>query len=346
MDPTYSNQQPISIYFEIGLRNGHFTAIFRKMLNTDLTQILKASSDTIRLHILRLLKRDSLAANELAQILSIKQSALSHHLKVMTQASWLCTRREGNTLFYRRSASLDKDMASVQTSILSSLDKQPLEAQLDSQLQNIRQARQQIGAAFFESHANELDSVTDRIAGFKHYSDAIQEALKLNPLQGYASAMEIGPGDGGFLPFLSNAFKKVYALDIALPMLELAKEQVQDLNNIEFIHGDIQSALDAKITPDFLALNMVLHHIASPADFLAQCWQTLSDDGCLLITDLCTHQQDWVREACGDFWLGFEPDELLSWAKNIGFKTQAPVFVGLKNGFQIQIHLLKKSNGE
>ncbi len=312
------------------------------MLNTDLTQVLKASSDTIRLHILRLLKRDSLAANELASILNIKQSALSHHLKVMTQASWLRTRREGNTLFYRRSSSLDKDMASVQNSILNCLDKQPLEPTLDQARQSIRQARQQIGAVFFENHANELDSVTDRIAGFKHYSDAIQEALKLNPLHKHDFAMEIGPGDGGFLPFLSRTFTQVYALDIALPMLELAKEQVQELDNIEFIHGDIQSALKANISPDFLALNMVLHHIAAPADFLAQCWQALNTNGFLLVTDLCTHQQDWVREACGDFWLGFEPDELLSWASDIGFKAQEPIFVSLKNGFQIQIHIFKK----
>ncbi len=313
------------------------------MPNTDLSLMLKASSDPIRLQILRLLKRETLTASELAMVLDIKQSALSHHLKIMTQAMWLNTRREGNTLFYRRHISDQAALVQVQHSILSCLDNKPLNESCQATLSAIRHSRQQISAAFFDSHAQELDSVTDRIAGYKHYSDAIQDALKRSPLNNQHSALEIGPGDGGFLPFLSDAFEKVYALDIAQPMLELAKKQVQDLDNIEFIHGDIKTAQSSDIHADFVALNMVLHHIASPAEFLAQCWQLLNDQGQLLIADLCAHQQDWVRDACGDFWMGFEPDELLHWAQEIGFQTQEPVLVGLKNGFQIQIHIFKKS---
>ncbi len=312
------------------------------MSKVDLSIILKASSDPIRLLILRLLKRDSLTASELALVVDIKQSALSHHLKIMSQAHWLNTRREGNTLFYRRHISSGHSVAKVQHSILGCLDENALDENADIMLGEIRQARQQISAGFFESHASELDSVTDRIAGYKHYSDAIQEALKRNPMEHTLSALEIGPGDGGFLPFLSKEFKTVYALDIALPMLELAKNQVKDLNNIKFIHGDIKSALQAGIQTDLVALNMVLHHIASPAEFLAQCWSLLNNDGYLLIADLCAHQQDWVREACGDFWMGFEPDELLSWAKTCGFTTQEAILMGLKNSFQIQIKVFKK----
>jgi DNA-binding transcriptional ArsR family regulator len=297
------------------------------MLNIDphinLPLTLKASSDPIRLQILRLLKRDSLTASELALVLDIKQSALSHHLKIMTQAAWLNTRREGNTLFYRRHINTDLTVAPVQQSILGCLDNDDLDEGAQTTLNAIRHARQQIGAAFFESHAEKLDSVTDRIAGYKHYSDAIQEALKRSPL--------------------SEQFEQVYALDIAQPMLDLAKTQVKDLNNIQFIHGDIKTALQENVRADLVALNMVLHHIASPAEFLAQCWQILNDNGQLLIADLCAHQQDWVREACGDFWMGFEPDELLGWARQLGFETQEPVLVGLKNGFQIQIHLLRKN---
>ena len=54
------------------------------------------------------------------------------------------------------------------------------------------------------------------------------------------------------------------------------------------------------------------------------------------------NEQDWVQEACGDFWMGFDTDELLSWAKDLGFVHREPVLLGLKNGFQVQIHLFKK----
>ncbi len=311
-----------------------------EMLN--LAAVLKASADPIRLDILRLLRRDSLAASELALLLDIKQSALSHHLKVMTQAQWLNTRREGNTLFYRRQLSTELSIARVQQAVLASLDAEPLPKALSSELNDLRDERQAISAAFFESHAHELDTVTDRIAGYKHYADALHQALLAVDVADCRSALEIGPGDGGFLPYLSERFAQVYALDIAEPMLELARSQVQELTNIEFIHGDAHTALDKGINVDFVALNMVLHHVPSPAELLADCWQLLNEQGWLLVTDLCAHEQDWVQEACGDFWMGFDTDELLGWAKSNGFEAREPVLLGLKNGFQVQIHLFKK----
>ena len=312
------------------------------METLSLAAVLKASADPIRLDILRLLKRDSLAASELAKLLDIKQSALSHHLKVMTQAQWLNTRREGNTLFYRRQLSADLSIARVQQAVLGSIDSAALETSLLTELTRIRLERQAISAAFFESHAHELDSVTDRIAGYKHYADALHQALSSLNVTRCHQALEIGPGDGGFLPYLSERFEQVYALDIAEPMLELARSQVKALDNIEFIHGDTHVAIEKGIKADFVALNMVLHHVPSPAELLAECWQLLNDEGRLLVTDLCAHEQNWVREACGDFWMGFDTDELLNWAAASGFEASEPILLGLKNGFQVQIHVFKK----
>ena len=312
------------------------------MLNDDLIPTLKAVADDTRLGILRLLKRDSLAASELAQLLEIKQSALSHHLKILSQGKWLKTRREGSTLFYRRQLDADLSIARIQQSILTGLDQVELsQSQLEA-LEDIRSARQQISAEFFENHAYELDSITDRIAGYRHYSDALHDRLSSISLSHLQTALEIGPGDGGFLPYLSDKFEQVIALDISEPMLELARSQVQDLLNVRFIHGDLQTAIKENLHADFVALNMVLHHVPSPVSLLNECWKILNQEGWLLITDLCAHEQTWVQEACGDFWMGFDTDELLNWAIECGFKASAPILLGLKNGFQVQIHLLQK----
>lgn len=313
------------------------------MLNTQLSSVLKASADPIRLDILRLLKRDSLAASELASVLQVKQSALSHHLKVMTQSQWLSPRREGNMLFYRRQLSSNSELMPMQRGILQVVDAQPLSEQHASALQQIRAERQQVCAEFFAEHATELDAVTDRIAGYQHYAATLQQALSQLHLAHGKSALEIGPGKGGFLPYLSQQFDQVYALDIAEPMLALARSQSAGLNNIEFVQGDTQAFLAKGLTVDFAAVNMVLHHIPSPAELFAECWQLLHTNGWLVITDLCAHEQDWVREACGDFWLGFDPDELLHWATSAGFAPQPPVFLGLRNGFQVQIQLFQKT---
>ena len=76
-------------------RDQQFTAL--------LAALCKASSDPLRLQVLRVLREDSFGVGELCAIFGIRQPALSHHLKVLANAGLVATRREGNSIFYRRS---------------------------------------------------------------------------------------------------------------------------------------------------------------------------------------------------------------------------------------------------
>ncbi|MEX2365361.1 MAG: metalloregulator ArsR/SmtB family transcription factor, partial [Pseudohongiellaceae bacterium] len=67
-----------------------------------LALLCKAAGDNLRLTILRILRTESLGVLEMSKILGIRQSALSHHLKVLAGAGLVSTRREINTKFYRR----------------------------------------------------------------------------------------------------------------------------------------------------------------------------------------------------------------------------------------------------
>ena len=62
-----------------------------------------AASDTLRLLVLRVLRKDSFGVSELCAIFDTRQPALSHHLKVLANAGLVAARREANTSFYRRS---------------------------------------------------------------------------------------------------------------------------------------------------------------------------------------------------------------------------------------------------
>ena len=68
-----------------------------------LASLCKASADPLRLQVLRVLRKDSFGVSELCAIFDIRQPALSHHLKVLANAGLVATRREGNSIFYRRS---------------------------------------------------------------------------------------------------------------------------------------------------------------------------------------------------------------------------------------------------
>jgi ArsR family transcriptional regulator len=91
-----------------------------------------------------------------------------------------------------------------------------------------------------------------------------------------------------------------------------------------------------------MVLNMVTHHLASPAVAFSGARKLLRPGGCLLVVDLCPHDQDWARDACGDLWLGFEPEDLDKWALENNLSTGQSLYLGLKNGFQIQARLYHK----
>jgi ubiquinone/menaquinone biosynthesis C-methylase UbiE len=116
----------------------------------------------------------------------------------------------------------------------------------------------------------------------------------------------VGSGDGSFLHDLACRFHQVTALDNSLAMLELARKlcNCESPDNVYLILAD--ALQDAQLQADCVVVNMVLHHFAAPAEALRQLAHFLQPGGSLLVTKLCSHNQTWTREACGDLWLGFE----------------------------------------
>ena len=87
---------------------------------------------------------------------------------------------------------------------------------------------------------------------------------------------------------------------------------------------------------------MVLHHTPSPAEIFSDLGALLNKDGQLFVTDLCRHDQSWVQDACGDLWLGFEPEDLSDWAASAGLIEGQSVYLTQLNGFRVQIRQFLK----
>lgn len=101
-------------------------------------------------------------------------------------------------------------------------------------------------------------------------------------------------------------------------MLELAR-QVCERENLHNVNLQLADALGATgANADCVVLNMVLHHFSDPALALRQLATRVKAGGSLLVTELCSHDQGWAREACGDLWLGFEQEDLARWATAAG----------------------------
>jgi len=305
----------------------------------------KAASDPLRLEALRVMRNNSYGVLELCHILDVKQSALSHHLKVLAQAELVDTRREGNSIFYRRHCRGSQDpFFALQLALFETIDDQPLQKTTLARLQHIQKDRAASSKNFFRQQAASFEQQQERIATHALYGHSVLDLLQNANLAKRDCALEVGPGNGEFLVELAPLFKQVIALDNSEEMLTRAKQQVAEkkLAHVQFVHGDTEKAIEKKLLADCIVLNMVLHHVPSPADMFEDLFQLCHEGGILLVTELCRHQQDWVKQACGDLWQGFEPEELLLWARDAGFSIEQNVYHALRNGFQIQIHSFRK----
>ncbi len=286
---------------------------------------------------------ESFGVMELCHIFQIAQPAMSHHLKILANADLVSTRREGNSIFYRRSLiPFEAPLSDSFQALFQAIDQSPLSLATRKRVAEIHRNRDSSSKQFFEKNADRLKQNQDLIAEFCHYAGCSQDLLNNENLSRDALVVEIGPAESPLLGYLSERFDHVIALDNSEEMLEKARTANPDRGNIAFHLGEISSPVIKPDSADLIALNMVLHHMASPAQFFSTAQTRLAPGGRLFVMDLCPHNQDWARDVCGDLWLGFEPADLDAWAAEAKLAIGQSAYIGLKNGFQVQLRLFYK----
>lgn len=66
----------------------------------DLAELFKVFGDSTRIKILYVLFESEMCVCDIAQLLNMSQSAISHQLRVLKQSQLVKYRREGKTVFY------------------------------------------------------------------------------------------------------------------------------------------------------------------------------------------------------------------------------------------------------
>lgn len=313
-----------------------------------LAAVYKASGDPLRLEILRVLRRETFGVLELCQLLECKQSGMSHHLKVLARAGLVESQREGNAIFYRRPLRhSDESLEGLAIAqIFDAVDRIALSSERQTRVAAIRQQRSAQSQAFFARYAERFRERQELIADYDQYAVPVVGLIdaRLGDAQ-RRRAIEIGPGEGAFLPALAQRFTQVFGVDNSAEMLALATEAVrrEGLDNVTLTRGEAGTIADLEENGQFpgqfdlVVANMVLHHLPNPADIFPDVAALLAPEGRFIISELSSHDQNWVRHNCGDLWLGFGANELTTWARAAGLLAAEPIFIGLRNGFQIQI---------
>ena len=297
----------------------------------------KAAGDPLRAGVLRVLRDESFSVGELCAIFEIAQPAMSHHLKVLSQAALVTRRREGNTMFYRRLMPAQADGANeiLRNTLFQSLDQAPLTEAWADHIAAIHRARKTMSERFFQANADKFDDQQARICSAGVYAPTVREIIQAS-VADKRSLLEVGPGDGELLESLSPHFHDVTAIDNSASMLERTRQACLALDNIKLLAKPFD-ALPRIRKYNAVVAAMVVHHLPSPQQFFQQAQWVIKKNGVLVVVELCSHDQQWVHDACGDLWLGFEEADLNAWAARTRFAHQSTQHLAQTNGFRVQI---------
>ncbi len=306
--------------------------------------LLKAAADPLRLNILKVLASNSFNVAELCHIFELRQPALSHHLKLLANAALVSHRKEGTSAFYRR-ATNDIELSALRSSIFDAIEQLPKDKMLDHRIQDVNRERAATAELFFSTHVDTFAEQQDLIADFPVYGETVAQVIQRALGDRRKNALELGPGRGELLPYLSSIFERVIGVDVSMAMLEIAQAVInkQSLTNVTLMHSDTSALqVDAQ---DLIVLNMVLHHTPDPAQIFIDLGNVLRPAGKLVICELVRHEQSWVKEACGDLWQGFDQSDLIKWAKQANLVITDSEFFALRNVFQFQILTFESTIG-
>jgi arsenite methyltransferase len=172
----------------------------------------------------------------------------------------------------------------------------------------------QASGDYFERVASQWDSLR---AGY--FTEAVRvAAIAKAYLRPEMIVADVGAGTGFIAAGLAPLVKQVYALDGSVAMLEVARKNLADFDNIVFQSSDGASLPLDDGSVDAVFANMYLHHSPDPLAAIREMVRVLRPGGRLVITDMDRHDQDWMRQEMADEWLGFDRAELNAWFREAG----------------------------
>lgn len=281
-------------------------------------QIYKALADETRLRLLRLLARSPLNVNEILSIVQMGQSRVSRHLRILAEADLVTRRREGTWIYYESHADSEWPLVKDTLSLLSDHERDLPSYEHDVQrLEEAIERRRRQTLSFFDSLTDHSEA-GERLSPDGHTYREL--ALSMLPAR-LERVLDLGTGSGLMLPSLLERADKIIAVDASTTMLQLARQTAGKaaVDRCDFRLGDLEHLPVADGEVDAVIACMVLHHVPRPEAAIEEAWRALEPGGQVTIVDLAQHEDESMREAHADLWLGFRPIQMRRWLSQAGF---------------------------
>ena len=302
----------------------------------------KALSDETRLRLMCVLMRYELSVNELVSILEMGQSRVSRHLKILTEAGLLDSRRDGLWVFYAAVSSgsgfafLQANRPLFEEDALIRADIQMASQIIEERALKTRQ--------FFNTIAEHWDTLSREVLGGYDLAEAVCAAIP-DPC---TVAVDLGCGTGIVLERMYNKATQVIGVDGSPRMLELSRRRLSSLSGsdqedrLSLRIGDLSHLPLRDGEGDFASINMVLHHISEPAGVLGEIHRVLHPGALLLVADFDQHNQERMRIEYGDLWLGFSEASMTQFLTSTGFSVLSCLRRPVEQGLALNLTLAER----
>ena len=290
-------------------------------------RVFKALADETRLRMIRLLMRGPLNVNEIIDVLQMGQSRVSRHLKILAEAGLVASQRQGTWIYYQASQSSAESLIRETLVLLQRHERVLAHYTEDLQgLEAMVERRREKTRSFF-------DSLTDPEELHQCLNGDFYRRIVLSLLPERCQvALDLGTGSGLLLPELLGRAERVIAVDASRTMLDMARQTVgKGASRCDFRLGDLAHLPVADGETDAVVACMVLHHVSHPLEALAEAFRALRAGGQISIVDLHQHDDESLRERLADLWLGFAPEEVEGWLRDLNFDVVDAGVVGRSN---------------
>jgi ArsR family transcriptional regulator len=280
--------------------------------------VFKAMADRTRQRTLIALCRHELSVSELVEVLAQPQSTVSRHLKTLREAGLIRDRRNGSTVLYSVAVreSEDNGQDDLSGRLLSWAAEQPLTEGMESRLEGVIRKRRDMSRRFFDRVGRQWDALREDSFGASFHLEAFTALLPRT-----WTVADIGTGTGYLLPVLARHFEQVIGVEPVDKMLETARHRLAHLGigNVDLRPGELAAVPIADSSVDLATAMLVLHHVPTPREAVAELHRILRTSGRVLIVEQTAHGDEPFHERMQDRWWGFEPEELARWLEAAGF---------------------------
>jgi ArsR family transcriptional regulator len=271
-------------------------------------------ADATRCRLLLAVERQELTVGELCSALQLPQSTVSRHLKILADESWVTSRADGASRWYRLSPSLDLEAASLWQLVRAPLLETPSHAQDIARIESILSARRSRSEAFFATASEQWDTMRAHLFGAR--ADVLAAMALLEPTW---TVGDLGCGTGALSAALAPHVAHVHAVDASPAMVSAAHARLDRLHNVTVHSGTLETLPLPDASLDVAMLLLVLHHVADPPRALREVRRVLRPGGRVLIADMRAHLRAEYQQQMGHVWLGFDAPTLDQWLLDAGF---------------------------